>query len=176
VLDTFGIGDAIRNEAHRVEEVVLWNVDETGKLSRSMTIPDRTPELRKPREISLHQGMIKTLRFRAENSCILGRIEHHMLSNIQKHGSVQVSWQTEPIDMKIDLESVHDADAYPIEVSLLSEGENVVRETIQAKYVIGCDGAHSWSRKQLGISFIGDLADSTWGMLPMLHLCWWAGD
>jgi phenol 2-monooxygenase len=59
VLDTFGIGDAIRNEAHRVEEVVLWNVDKTGRLSRSMTIPDRTPELRKPREVSLHQGMIR---------------------------------------------------------------------------------------------------------------------
>jgi phenol 2-monooxygenase len=86
-----------------------------------------------------------------------------MLSNIQKHGNVQVSWQTEPIDMNIDLDSIHDAEAYPIEVSLLGAEGDVVKERIQAKYVIGCDGAHSWTRKQLGISFVGDLADSTWG-------------
>ncbi|KAL3421188.1 phenol hydroxylase [Phlyctema vagabunda] len=152
VLDTFGIGDAIRNEAHRVEEVVLWNVDERGILTRSMTIPDRTPELRKPREISLHQG----------------RIEHHMLSNIQKHGNVQVSWRKEPINMEFDLDYVHNSEAYPIEVSLLDVEEHVVREIIQAKYVIGCDGAHSWTRKQLDISFVGDLADSTWGVMDMV--------
>lgn len=57
VLDSFGIGDGIRNEAHRVEEITLWNSDPAGGLSRACIIPDRIPELGKPREVSLHQGM-----------------------------------------------------------------------------------------------------------------------
>ncbi|KAK5996175.1 Phenol 2-monooxygenase fsqG [Cladobotryum mycophilum] len=53
VLDTFGIGDAIRNESHRIEEIVLWEPDKQGGLARYMTIPDRVPELGKPREVTL---------------------------------------------------------------------------------------------------------------------------
>lgn len=57
VLDTFGVGDHIRNEAWRVEEVCLWNVDaQTQKLMRTMTVADKIAELGSPREVSLHQG------------------------------------------------------------------------------------------------------------------------
>lgn len=29
-------------------------------------------------------------------------------------------------------------------------------ETIKAKYVIGCDGGHSWVRRTLGIEMVGE--------------------
>jgi 2-polyprenyl-6-methoxyphenol hydroxylase-like FAD-dependent oxidoreductase len=29
-------------------------------------------------------------------------------------------------------------------------------ETVRAKYVIGCDGAHSWTRRNLGIKMQGE--------------------
>ena len=29
-------------------------------------------------------------------------------------------------------------------------------EMVSAKYVIGCDGAHSWVRRQLGINMVGE--------------------
>lgn len=38
-------------------------------------------------------------------------------------------------------------------------------ETIRAKYLIGCDGAHSWTRKQLGISTEGSNTDHIWSVL-----------
>jgi 2-polyprenyl-6-methoxyphenol hydroxylase-like FAD-dependent oxidoreductase len=37
-------------------------------------------------------------------------------------------------------------------------------ETIKAKYVIGCDGAHSWTRKQLGFELEGEPTDYIWGV------------
>lgn len=35
-------------------------------------------------------------------------------------------------------------------------------ETVKAKYLIGCDGAHSWTRKQLGIPFEGSTTEHIW--------------
>ncbi|KAL8276788.1 hypothetical protein RQP46_010793 [Phenoliferia psychrophenolica] len=43
-----------------------------------------------------------------------------------------------------------------------------MEETVKAKYVVGCDGARSWVRKQLGITLDGDSADVYWGVLDVL--------
>lgn len=43
------------------------------------------------------------------------------------------------------------------EESLYKKKEQAVQlEKVSAKYVIGCDGAHSWTRRTLGIKMIGD--------------------
>ncbi|KAG8742962.1 hypothetical protein FRC10_000584 [Ceratobasidium sp. 414] len=52
---------------------------------------------------------------------------------------------------------------YPVEVEL--EDQHGKKETVRAEYVIGCDGAHSWTRAQLGIDMVGDTSDSVWGLL-----------
>ncbi|RAQ53028.1 FAD binding domain protein [Aspergillus flavus] len=173
VLDSFGIGDGIRNEAHRVEEITLWNSDPAGGLSRACIIPDRIPELGKPREVSLHQG----------------RIEHHMIENLRKRSTIEVEWRKQPVHMDIDLDQVDNPEAYPITVSVETSEDGsdpgllwqpmhaerdsirrpeIVKETIHAKYVLGCDGARSWIRQRLGVSFIGDLTDSTWGVMDIV--------
>jgi 2-polyprenyl-6-methoxyphenol hydroxylase-like FAD-dependent oxidoreductase len=38
-------------------------------------------------------------------------------------------------------------------------------EIVHAKYVIGCDGAHSWTRRQLGFQLEGEPTDFIWGVL-----------
>lgn len=45
-------------------------------------------------------------------------------------------------------------------------------ETVKAKYLIGCDGAHSWVRRQLGPSFAleGEQTDYIWGVLDIIPL------
>jgi phenol 2-monooxygenase len=35
-------------------------------------------------------------------------------------------------------------------------------ETVHAKYMIGCDGAHSWTRRQLGYKLEGEQTDYIW--------------
>ena len=39
---------------------------------------------------------------------------------------------------------------------ILEENDGSSTETIRAKYVIACDGAHSWTRRQLNIPMVGD--------------------
>jgi phenol 2-monooxygenase len=43
-------------------------------------------------------------------------------------------------------------------------------ETIKAKYMIGCDGAHSWTRRQLGFSLEGEQTDYIWGVLDIVPI------
>ena len=42
---------------------------------------------------------------------------------------------------------------------------HVADQVIHCKYVLGCDGAHSWVRKHLDISMEGDQTDHVWGVL-----------
>jgi phenol 2-monooxygenase len=41
-------------------------------------------------------------------------------------------------------------------------GRSGTRETVKAKYMIGCDGAHSWTRRQLGYKLEGEQTDYIW--------------
>jgi flavin-dependent dehydrogenase len=43
-------------------------------------------------------------------------------------------------------------------------------ETIKAKYLVGCDGAHSWTRKQLGFELEGEPTDYIWGVLDIIPI------
>ncbi|KAH9997467.1 FAD binding domain protein [Xylariaceae sp. FL0662B] len=151
VLDTFGIGDTIRNKSHRLEEIVLWDSDKNGRITRMMTIPDRVEELMKPREMTLDQGTIEGL----------------MFDNLENHGSVQVSWNIQPTALQVNMDLTGDPEAHPITITLENNRIGTM-ETIAAKYVVGCDGAHSWLRKYLNIGFVGDLTDSSWGVMDMV--------
>lgn len=54
-----------------------------------------------------------------------------------------------------------------------SQGRDAVREeTVKAKYVVGCDGAHSWTRKALGPEFEmeGEMTDFIWGVLDIVPI------
>lgn len=44
-------------------------------------------------------------------------------------------------------------------------------ETVRAKYVIGCDGAHSWVRRQLGFEMEGEQTDYIWLDKKLTQLC-----
>lgn len=44
------------------------------------------------------------------------------------------------------------------------------REIINAKYVLGCDGAHSWVRNQIGAVHVGETTDHIWGVLDIVPI------
>jgi phenol 2-monooxygenase len=49
--------------------------------------------------------------------------------------------------------------------------ENAGRiETIKSKYMIGCDGAHSWTRAQIGSELQGEPTDFIWGVLDIIPI------
>jgi len=38
--------------------------------------------------------------------------------------------------------------------------------SIRARYLVGCDGAHSWTRDQIGVEMIGDSTGSSFHYPP----------
>ncbi|KAF8747524.1 MATE efflux family protein, partial [Rhizoctonia solani] len=72
---------------------------------------------------------------------------------------VEVEQGVFPVDMKV----VDDGDDYPVTACL--QHPDGKTETVKAKYLLGCDGAHSWVRTQLGIEMVGETSDQVWGVV-----------
>ncbi len=60
--------------------------------------------------------------------------------------------------------------AYPVTATFERNdaGQSGTVETIKARYVVGCDGARSAVRKNLGIELQGDSANKAWGVMDVL--------
>lgn len=87
------------------------------------------------------------------------------------------------LDIDEDMVGTHDQHSYPIRMKLVSvsttatteigtphSNETAGTETIQAKYLLGCDGAHSWVRKKLGLKLEGISRDENWGAVDVLPI------
>jgi hypothetical protein len=51
-----------------------------------------------------------------------------------------------------------------------STGKEGSEERVKAKYMIGCDGAHSWTRRQIGSELQGEPTDFIWGVLDIVPI------
>ncbi|OMP87688.1 Phenol 2-monooxygenase, partial [Diplodia seriata] len=51
-----------------------------------------------------------------------------------------------------------------------SSGREGTSEILRAKYMVGCDGAHSWTRRQLGFELEGEATDYIWGVLDVVPI------
>ncbi|KAK3324410.1 FAD binding domain-containing protein [Cercophora scortea] len=178
IFETFGIGAKIAAESWRLEEIAIWGTRKDGGagIEREQVIQDKVDELGKIRETMLQQS----------------RVEHHMLQNLLPHSNIQIQYGTMPAPVKIDtaLSDESETDAYPVVVTLTGvtsdeetdgccsmltsslqdfygNGTNE-EEHIRAKYIVGCDGARSWLRKQLNVTLEGDLTDSVFGVVDIV--------
>ncbi|KAL4802050.1 FAD binding domain-containing protein [Aspergillus unguis] len=51
-----------------------------------------------------------------------------------------------------------------------TEGKTGKVEQVKAKFMVGCDGAHSWVRRQAGFKLEGDSTDYIWGVLDIIPI------
>ena len=56
------------------------------------------------------------------------------------------------------------------DIALKAQEAAEKRERVNAKYVLGCDGAHSWVRRTLGFKMEGESTDYVWGVLDIVPL------
>merc|ERR1712093_764801 len=66
--------------------------------------------------------------------------------------------------VEVDGEKAGDDSAYPVRVVATRDGKD---EIMEAKYVLGCDGAHSEVRRSLGFKMVGDSTDTIWGVMDI---------
>lgn len=112
-----------------------------------------------------------------------------MLEYVAKHSDIAVERAKLPRSISIS----KDKSDYPVTVSVgrmrysngdaktsrndndihengVEKTEELSEEIIKAKYVIGCDGAHSWTRNQFGIASVGDDSDIICGVLDIIPI------
>ncbi|GAB1197745.1 hypothetical protein APSETT444_007048 [Aspergillus pseudonomiae] len=129
-----------------------------------------------------------------ESTLSQGQIEGYLMEYVRARKHVEMKRETIPTSFEIDYMMIDDHDTFPIRVNLenvssdpknpfdgvvtpsseLSEAQSddsgyaVMGTTVEAKYILGCDGAHSWLRKQLGLSLEGESYNDSWGVLDII--------
>lgn len=103
-------------------------------------------------------------RYRGLHVITQGQIERIYLRDLLRH-QVIVERSRSLAQFDVDVAKCSDQKSdHPVRATVLDHrtGEE---EVIQAKFVVGCDGASSGVRKSLGIPFDGVTTDIYWGIL-----------
>ncbi|KAJ8591823.1 FAD-linked reductase [Rhizopogon salebrosus TDB-379] len=135
--------------------IAYYDSDSDGVLARSRRVPFKsvnTP-VRYPFEILLNQGGVESI----------------FIDSMAEHG-LAVSRPVAPasIELSNESEQLTDPLSYPVKVTLDHLDTSRKHEIVHARYVVGCDGAHSWVRKALGITMDGVQTDSIWGVVDII--------
>ncbi|KAJ9306197.1 hypothetical protein DTO217A2_4313 [Paecilomyces variotii] len=197
IFDSFGFADKAWRDANHMLEICLWNPDENGKLRRYDRIPDTIPGISRYHQVVLHQGRIERffLDSLKEHSDIT--VERGVMPETLEIEDVSPK-DREAYPVKVTLRYLSEEEATPATAhsttkngtvqsglfrsnltaddteELLKAAQKSPRsgstEVVRAKYVIGCDGAHSWIRRQLGFAMEGEQTDYIWGVLDIIPI------
>ncbi|KAK4547105.1 hypothetical protein LTR36_001326 [Oleoguttula mirabilis] len=197
IFDSFDFAQRVWHESNHMLEINLWNPDANGKLFRSDKIPDTIPNISRFQQVVLHQGRIERffLDSIAEHSDI--RVERGVLPESLDFDESKAE-EDDAWPIKVQLRHLSEDEATPKQSATSSNGAGIQdglfrsnlssddtgdllstakladkaasTETVAAKYVVGCDGAHSWVRNQLGYSLRGESTDFIWGVLDCVPI------
>jgi phenol 2-monooxygenase len=188
IFDSFGFGHRAWIESNHMLEMCFWNPDSDGKIKRTDRVIDTIKNLSRFQQAVLHQGRIERflLDSIAEHSDI--RVERlvlpeqfeidETLTGNHKKYPIKVTLRHLGTDSTTTTDGVQDGlfrsnltkdDTDDLLASTRVEDEV---EVVEAKYLVGCDGAHSWVRKQLGPEFalVGDSTDYIWGVIDVIPI------
>lgn len=154
MFEAFGFAERVLKEAYWVNETTFWRPEEK----------DRTRIMRHGRVQDVEDG--------------LSAMPHVILNQARVHDFYLDVMLKSPRRLEPDyarklvaLEVSPDAKtSHPVSVTLerLDAAHAGERETIRARYVVGCDGARSAVRQAIGRVLQGDSANVAWGVMDVL--------
>ncbi|KAI4636958.1 hypothetical protein J4E93_010748 [Alternaria ventricosa] len=167
IYESFGLSEDLLREAYHILEVCFWGVDEDGNGNEQGGIK------RKSRSIDTEKGLSHLphviLNQARMNGLMLGKMETILKEQGRwREGTsngIEYGWAVKSVE--IDEKRKHDPNAHCVKVTAEKDGKEEVWE---AKYVLGCDGAHSTIRKALDIRMLGDSSDTVWGVMDIYPL------
>ena len=190
VFNSFGFEDRILKICQPMAEFSFWEPNGHGVLHRSSRTADGPPNSSRFQGAVLHQGYIEAYMKDAVKERHGAEIEYAVQPDLLTIDESQVE-DPNAYPITVRLRHLSDAEASPAQfghktsnglfrsTNFVTEDEedHAIRnpkagrqETLQCKYVFGCDGAHSWVRRQIGYNMVGDQTDFIWGVLDILPL------
>ena len=163
-------------------EINLWNPDDKGQIQRSDRIPDTTPGISRFQQVVLHQGRIERFFLDAIAEHSDSRLARGLWPESRKSAAPPPA-DDDAYPIEVTLRHLTEEEATPRAAATSTNGSAVQDglfrsnltpddtadllaasklkdkagsvETVRAKYVVGCDGAHSWVRNWLGYELRG---------------------
>ncbi|KAG1735885.1 FAD binding domain-containing protein [Suillus paluster] len=154
VLQSYGLAERLLKEGCQMHMCAFYNPDHDGVLARTGRAPDITaPTARYPFEVLLNQGAVESI----------------FIDSMNRHG-LAIDRPIVPASIELSNDPVQLADpfCYPVKVTLDRLDTPGKQEIVHARYLVGCDGAHSWVRKTLGITMDGEQTDYIWGVVDVI--------
>lgn len=197
IFDSLGFGHRAWLESNHMLEICLWNPDENGIIRRSDRIPDTIPGISRFQQVVLHQGRIERFFLDTMEECSDIRVERGVMpTELTIDESLAEDNDAYPITVK--LRHLSEEEATPKQNATSANGQAIqdgifrsnlskddteeliagaklndkanTEEVVQCKYLLGADGAHSWTRRQIGLALEGDSTDYIWGVLDIVPI------
>ncbi|PWN53932.1 hypothetical protein IE53DRAFT_383511 [Violaceomyces palustris] len=153
IFQGYGLAQRLLAEANYMCMAAMYNPDPNGGGIRcTERLPDITaPDARWPHELTLHQGGIEAI----------------FVDSMRSRG-LEVRFSTTVAEMELDQSLVGDPSAHAVKAKLVTtgtDGDQQETQMVQAKFAVGCDGAHSWVRRWMGHEMEGEQTDIIWGVM-----------
>ncbi|KAH8807816.1 FAD binding domain protein [Xylogone sp. PMI_703] len=192
IFDSFDFAHRAWRESNHMLEICLWNPDEKGVLRRSDRIPDTIPGISRFQQVVLHQGRIERFFLDSLKEYSDIEVERGVLPETLSFDESNAE-DKDAYPITVSLRHLSDEEATPAQRKInerVNDGlfrsnladddtADLIRkatdragtvENVRAKYMIGCDGAHSWTRHQLGYKMEGEQTDYIWGVLDIVPI------
>ena len=158
MFEAFGFSERVLKEACWVNETTFWKPDNKCRenIVRSGRVQDVEDGLSEFPHVILNQARV-----------------HDFYLDVMRKSPARLEpyYARRIVDLVIDAAATGD-NAYPYQVAARLERTDPENEgqieTIKARYVVGCDGAHSTVRKSIGRALRGDSANHAWGVMDVL--------
>jgi phenol 2-monooxygenase len=197
IFDSLSFGHRAWMESNHMLEICLWNPDENGVIRRSDRIPDTIPGISRFQQVVLHQGRIERFFLDTMEECSDIRVERGVMPTSLDIDKSSVT-DPEAYPITVRLRHLSEEEATPKQTSTSANGQAIqdgifrsnlskddteelvqaaklngkanTEEIVRAKYMLGADGAHSWTRRQIGLKLEGDSTDYIWGVLDIVPI------
>ena len=153
MFQAFGFGERVLRESVWINESCFWGPDPArpGQIHRLGSVQDVADGLSEMPHVLLNQARV-----------------HDMFLTVMRNSPsrLEPDYGLRVADLSIDPE----AKEYPVTVTLqhTSPERKGEKHQLQARYVVGCDGARSAVRTALGGMLHGDAAHQAWGVMDVL--------
>jgi phenol 2-monooxygenase (NADPH) len=147
MFEAFGLSDQLLKESYWVNETSFWRPDPANpeRIVRTGRVQDTEDDLSEFPHVIVNQA----------------RLHDYLLGSMRRSAHrLAPDYGVTCVDL-----GVRPSGSHPVAAELSRDG---ARFTVNARYVVGCDGARSAVRQAIGRELRGDAANHAWGVMDVL--------
>ncbi|HSJ39970.1 MAG TPA: FAD-dependent monooxygenase, partial [Xanthobacteraceae bacterium] len=153
----FGFSERVLKEACWINETTFWKPDaaKPDTIVRSGRVQDVEDGLSEFPHVVLNQARV-----------------HDFFLDVMRRSPARLEphYARRLLDVRIEPGARFEDHAVTATLERLEPSHEKQIETVKARYLVGCDGAHSTVRKAIGRELRGDSANHAWGVMDVLAI------